>query len=405
MKTPDFFKRPEYLLASKITSSVLLALLAVIAVAGFFGTTLDDKRIEDFFERRLDMLANRRGDFSQTVTNAPRPDFESRLQEKRFLPQNLRNFAVVYPDGTVSVVGSLESSGIPVETLRGLPSKLATRRDIGDERYVMYATSLNEGRLLVLYEPEDTLVGPRATIFSSLILGLLAFSVVLFFISLSFARKVIRPIEEIAERERAYARHIAHELKTPLAVAKSDIQLALAVKEGSEEHLRSAIAEIGSMRDTVDDLLLFSASGSLARTEPVSLEKILLELVSKSGVPERFDVVSEADAPESVPADSKIASTLFRNLVSNALVHAPSDSKISVRFSSTGFSFTNPAPDADPKVLAKAFDTFVGTPGKGSGIGLSLVKRIAEAHGWTPTIAFGNGKVTVSVTYGKFLDA
>ncbi|MFB0964292.1 MAG: histidine kinase dimerization/phospho-acceptor domain-containing protein, partial [Patescibacteria group bacterium] len=94
----------------------------------------------------------------------------------------------------------------------------------------------------------------------SLLLGVLALSVVLFFISLSFARKVIRPIEELAERERAYARHIAHELKTPLAVAKSDIQLALAVKEGAEEHLKSAVSEIGMMRDTVDDLLLFSAS-------------------------------------------------------------------------------------------------------------------------------------------------
>lgn len=115
-----------------------------------------------------------------------------------------------------------------------------------------------------------------------MLLGAFAFSVVLFFISLSFARKVIRPIEELAERERAYARHIAHELKTPLAVAKSDIQLALAVEEGARDHLESAIAEIGMMRDTVDDLLLFSASGALAKTEPTDLRAVLDETLART---------------------------------------------------------------------------------------------------------------------------
>lgn len=115
-----------------------------------------------------------------------------------------------------------------------------------------------------------------------MLLGVLAFSVLLFFISLSFARKVIRPIEELAERERAYARHIAHELKTPLAVAKSDMQLALAVKEGAEDYLKSAISEIGMMRDTVDDLLLFSASGALAKTEPTDLRAVLDDTLART---------------------------------------------------------------------------------------------------------------------------
>ncbi len=102
------------------------------------------------------------------------------------------------------------------------------KRDVSGEGYVWYAVRIGQDRTLLLYEPEDSLIGPRLAVFSSLVLGILAFSVALFFISLSFARRVIRPIEELAERERAYARHIAHELKTPLAVAKSDLQLAVA---------------------------------------------------------------------------------------------------------------------------------------------------------------------------------
>lgn len=61
-------------------------------------------------------------------------------------------------------------------------------------------------------------------------------------------------------------------------------------------------------------------------------------------------------------ADAKLLSTLFRNLVSNSLVHAPEGSKILVTFKGDGFNFSNPAPNADPKVINNAFDAFVGTP-------------------------------------------
>ena len=193
------------------------------------------------------------------------------------------------------------------------------------------------------------------------------FSLLLFVISLRIARDVIRPIEELADRERAYARHIAHELKTPLAVAKSDIQLAMAMSgEDSDSHMRSAIAEIGAMRDTVDDLLLFSASGSIAKKESVDPLAILTPRISASGSPERFVITKDGDAPATIEADPRLLATLLRNLVSNSVVHAPAGAEISVRFGSDGFVFSNPAPDADPKIVSKAFDAFVGTPGKGS---------------------------------------
>jgi hypothetical protein len=100
----DRFRRPEYLLASKITSAVMLALVSVVAVSASFGWIMDERRVEMFFEHRIAQLSMRGGDFPRIVTQAPRRDFESRIGERRFLPQNLRNFAVAYPDGNVSVV-------------------------------------------------------------------------------------------------------------------------------------------------------------------------------------------------------------------------------------------------------------------------------------------------------------
>ncbi len=153
------------------------------------------------------------------------------------------------------------------------------------------------------------------------------------------------------------------------------------------------------MRDTVDDLLLLSASGGSLSQNDEDLAEILSDAVEKSGVPERFRIIRDADAVTVVRSDKRLVGTIFRNLVSNSLIHAPSDALVTVRFSRGGFSFSNAAPDADPKVVSRAFEAFVGTPGKGSGIGLSLVRRIAEAHGWKISMKLLQGDVTVSVFY------
>lgn len=158
MKTPEIFHRPEYLLATKITLSVLVALLAVISVTASFGWLAEERRIDGFFERRIENLSNRTGDFSKSVRSENRPDFESRLQEKRFVPQSLRNFAVVYPDGTFSIEGSLGSDDVDVRDFRDLPIGRAEERELNGEEYVLYTVRLNADRLLVLYEPEDLIV-------------------------------------------------------------------------------------------------------------------------------------------------------------------------------------------------------------------------------------------------------
>ena len=118
----------------------------------------DERRVEGFFERKLENLSTRTGDFSKSIRSENRPDFESRLQEKRFVPQSLRNFAVVYPDGSVSVEGSLDSDDVDSRDFRNLPIGRAEERELDGEEYVLYAVRLNADRLLVLYEPEDLMV-------------------------------------------------------------------------------------------------------------------------------------------------------------------------------------------------------------------------------------------------------
>ena len=85
------------------------------------------------------LSSGRGGEFARTIAQDSRPSIETRLQERRFLPQNLRNVAVLFRDGSVSVVGPLENAQLPENFFRSLPLGKVSRKNIGNEEYVLYA--------------------------------------------------------------------------------------------------------------------------------------------------------------------------------------------------------------------------------------------------------------------------
>lgn len=85
MLIKETFQRPEYLLATRITASVLLALLAVMAVTASFGWFVDANRVEDFFEKRAKMIVGMRSELPLAISRGGRPEFESaKMREMGF---------------------------------------------------------------------------------------------------------------------------------------------------------------------------------------------------------------------------------------------------------------------------------------------------------------------------------
>ena len=208
---------------------------------------------------------------------------------------------------------------------------------------------------------------------------------------------MIAPIEERAERERAYARHIAHELKTPLAVVQSDLELARAMPDEVTERIDSVMSEVAAMSSLVDDLLLLSVGESGIVKQAVDIAQITAELIEKSGNGIQWDIIKEGAA--FVDADPRLLQTLLKNLIANVRAHAIPDTPVVVRFDAQGFSFENRAENIPDSVKKQVFDPFIGTPGKGSGIGLSLVKRIADLHSWQVAFEAKKGNVRISVRF------
>jgi two-component system, OmpR family, sensor kinase len=201
-------------------------------------------------------------------------------------------------------------------------------------------------------------------------------------------------LEESNERERRFIDEASHELRTPVAVLKGELDLALTrprtVPE-LEAAVRSAAAEADRLAALADDLLVLARTrrGDLpVRREPVRLRALLEEACA------RFrrdgDSTIEVDAPDAVVRlDPVRIRQALDNLIDNAVRHgAPGPIVVrgAVSNGSVCIAVEDAGPGFAPSVLYRAFEPFVrtardGNGARGAGLGLAIVRAVAEAHG------------------------
>lgn len=201
----------------------------------------------------------------------------------------------------------------------------------------------------------------------------------------------------ILERERRFAGDAAHELKTPLAGIKTQLEVALNVDdiESIKEKMHTALKNIDRYYHIIDQLLTLTRLEPQAilqtRNETIELNRFAAEWIAEM-VPEAMKKNIELSLNRSNKAVTILASRaafdiLFRNLLDNAIRYTPNDGQVTVsiekendqvllRFSDTGIGV-----EADK--LQRIFDRFYrqrGTGQQGSGLGLSIVKEIVRLH-------------------------
>ncbi|AFV75148.1 signal transduction histidine kinase [Thermus oshimai JL-2] len=180
------------------------------------------------------------------------------------------------------------------------------------------------------------------------------------------------------ERERRFTRDAAHELRTPLAAALAQLEAAEAGYLPKEEALSEAKAELLRLKRLVEALLLLAREG---RVERVDLD--LARLAEEEA--RRFGAAYEG--PESLPyrGDPLLLAQALRNLLQNAFLHGEGRG-VRVRAGvEGGWAFLEVA-DQGPGLPQGAWEE-VGRPffrassQPGEGLGLSVAKKVAEAHG------------------------
>lgn len=199
------------------------------------------------------------------------------------------------------------------------------------------------------------------------------------------------------ENRRQMTSHIAHELKTPLAVVHS-------YAEGLKEHIAEDkrdkyIDVILSETERMDAMVLEMLDLSRLEAGKVKLarDQFSLEEVARS-VFDRLEMALEAkelrltfDFPEdtTVTADEGRIAQVVENFATNAVKYTPSGGNIAVSVTRNyrGLTFTvaNDCPPLSQEALDKVWDTFYradeARSGGGTGLGLAIAKQIIELHG------------------------
>lgn len=229
------------------------------------------------------------------------------------------------------------------------------------------------------------------------------------------------------ETQRRFVANAAHQLKTPLAGMRTQAELAL--RERSPEKLNASLEQLvrGSERATrlVNQLLTLARAESpdsphRRLSEQVDLnrlaEQISLHWVD-AALKKRIDLGFErSSAAMTITGDALMLAELLNNLIENALVYSPPGGWITVRVGGDPLSayieVEDSGPGISPEDKSRVFDRFyrvLGTDTDGSGLGLSIVKEIAELHeGSVEFMPTGNrlgkkGGTCLRVTFNRLI--
>lgn len=202
-------------------------------------------------------------------------------------------------------------------------------------------------------------------------------------------------VRQAFENERRFTADAAHELRTPLAALKTQAQVAL--RAADEEQRRLALQQVlqGVDRAThlVEQLL------TLARLDPqtalpakqLSLRAIATQVLSElapDALAKGIEIALEDGAEGLLMGDATALDILVRNLADNAIRYTPRNGRIQVvvreEHGQVVLQVTDSGPGIPPEERSKALQRFyrvLGSGESGSGLGLSIVQRIAELHG------------------------
>jgi two-component system, OmpR family, sensor kinase len=196
------------------------------------------------------------------------------------------------------------------------------------------------------------------------------------------------------ERERRFVADASHELRTPVAVIKTELEGLL--RSGRRDPaLVAALEECDHVAQLAEDLLVIarSAEGELPiRPEPIAARE-LLERTRDRFVERGRHISIEAPDDLHVTADPLRIRQALNNLVDNALRHGEGEITLTARGTRDAAEI-DVADDGDgfaPDIADRAFERFTRgdgarTRGAGTGLGLAIVRAIAEAHGGSVAI-------------------
>jgi signal transduction histidine kinase len=209
-------------------------------------------------------------------------------------------------------------------------------------------------------------------------------------------------LESSFDSQRNFIANASHELRTPLSAGRALLQVAIADPEPTVDSLRETceeLLELGDRQERLIAALLTLASGEsgIEEWEPFDLAEIAGNvLLARSEAAERQGVeISAALSAAPAKGDPRLAESLVVNLVDNAIRYNVAGGRVAVSTiraaGQATFRISNTGAVIPPGEVDRLFEPFQRLGGErtrtadGYGLGLAVVRAVADAHGATLT--------------------
>ncbi len=229
----------------------------------------------------------------------------------------------------------------------------------------------------------------------------------------AIAGRTLQPIRSNMEAQKKFLADASHDLRTPLAIMKSESQVLL---QSNSPHvsdyktsIESNLEEINKMKLLVDDLLIMARSEDTTirdRAETIDLQKIIVSIVRKMQQQAQDNNISlsiTSSGSKMIKGNTHKLTRVFQNIIQNALNYTNSGGSVTVSSTTHNgshvFTITDTGVGISPSDLQHVFDRFYKAEHSrndtsGSGLGLSIAQQFVHEHSGTISLESEKGKGT-----------
>jgi signal transduction histidine kinase len=220
-------------------------------------------------------------------------------------------------------------------------------------------------------------------------------------------RRVQGRFEEAIAREREFIANVRHEIRTPLAALRTDIELlglALPPDSPQQERAQRALAAIDAITGSLESARALSHRQRFD-SQPVELARLVDDAWSSLGSypqSQGLRFVNAVAPATMVNADRHALLTILRNLIRNAADHA-APALCTVRLTERGVEVADDGPGIAANDLPFVFDRYYRarladapdqTEVGDRGLGLAIARQVADLNGWTLSAQSDAGRGT-----------
>jgi len=210
-----------------------------------------------------------------------------------------------------------------------------------------------------------------------------------------------RQISQQNEQLDAFAGTVSHDLRSPLHIANG--QVGLLKKKYNDDRLEKLDDAHRRMETLIDELLVLARDGTqVGEIEPVGIKACATASWQQAKTPTATLQVTDN---RTMNADPTRFQQLLENLIRNSVEHGGEGVTVTIGTTADGFYVADDGAGVPKDRREKIFDMEYTTSHQGTGLGLYIVSRIVEGHGWEITVSESvDGGARFTITGVEWID-